>query len=346
MKGYILNRHGKSSVLKMRDMDIPDPKAGEILVRISSIGLNYAEIQSRKGLYGWAPKLPYTPGMEGSGLVEKTGPGVYSFKPGDPVIVTAQFGAYSEYICVKEKLVIPAIDGYSMEENAAVAVNFATAWVALFEMGRVRKGETVLVHAAAGGVGTAAVQLAKAYGCRVFGTVSRDDKINFLKQFNLNGVINYARDDFEIELKKHNNGTGADLVLEVVGGDVFRKSMKILNPFGRTVVMGFASLNLKKWNPVSWYQTWRSIPRVKISNLAVHSSGVLSSHLGYLLNDEVRMRLLLKKMTDYMKEHNLRPEVGKIFPFEELPAAHDWMESRKSVGKIVVNTGHNLVGKS
>ena len=341
MRSYILDRHGSSSVLKLKDMKIPEPGNDEVLIKIHSIGLNYAEIQSRKGLYGWAPKLPYTLGMEASGTVEKTGPFAKRFKKGDKVIITTQFGAYTEFLVLKERLVTPALPELSMEENAAMVVNFATAWVALFEMGRVRKGETVLIHAAAGGVGTAAVQLAKAFGCKVYGTVGSDNKKEYLKKFKLDGIINYSIDDFEKEFRKMNDNNGADLVLEVVGGEVFRKSMRLLNPFGRTVVMGFASLNLKKWNPVSWYRTWKSIPRVKINNLAVHSSGVLSSHLGYLLNNEKRTRKILTEMTAFMKEHNLKPQVGKIFEFHKIAEAHEWMESRRSVGKIVVNITPN-----
>jgi len=337
MKAYVLNRHGDSSVLKLSEMEIPEPKKGQVRVKIQSIGLNYAEIQSRKGVYGWAPKMPYTLGMEAYGIVDAIGEECNNHSVGDAVIVTTQFGTYAEYICVKERLLTPAIQEFSPEENAATAVNFATAWVALFEMGRVRPGESVLIHAAAGGVGTAAVQLAKAYGCKVFGTVSRDEKKEILNRFDPDGIINYSRDDFEKVIREMNNGQGVDMVLEVVGGDVFKKSMRLLNPFGRTVVIGFASLNFKKWNPLSWVRTLRDIPRVKVNNLAIHSSGIMSSHLGYLLNDSKRMKRMLSEMTAFMQEHSLKPVVGKVYDFDQLPAAHDWIESRKSVGKIIVN---------
>ncbi len=336
MKTYILKKHGKPSVLKIQDVPKPNVKQGEVRIKIQTIGLNYAEIQSRKGLYQWAPKMPYTLGMEAYGTVDAMGENVTSHKIGDPVIVANQFGCYAEYVTIPAVQALPVIPGYSPEENAAFSVSFMTAWVALMEMGRLRPTDTVLIQAAAGGLGTAAVQISKKYGCTVFGTVGSDDKIKLVQDLGIDGAINYRKDNFRQKLLELNNGKGADVILEVVGGEVFRESLKSLNPFGRVVVIGFASLDLNKWNPFSWYKTWKSIPKANISNLAVHSSGVLASHLGYLLKDSERLMNVWSNLTHFTEKHHIKPIVGHTFDFDDLPEAHHLMESRKSVGKIVI----------
>lgn len=336
MRAILLSRHGPPSVLKVRQVPDPVPRRGEVRVRLRYIGLNFAEIQSRKGLYEWSPRLPYILGMEGYGEIDVLGEGVEDRQVGEPVIVATQYGTYADFIVVPQEQAIPAVEEFTAEENAGFLVNYATAWVGLFEMARLQPSDSVLIQAAAGGVGTAAVQLAKHYGCRVFGTVSRDGKIESLSQYNIDGVVNYAKQDFETEIRRMQGGLGVDVILEVVGGEVFRKSLRLLNPFGRVVVMGFASLDLKKWNPVSWWRTWRDIPRVKVNWLAKHSSGILSSHLGYLLPDAERLRKVMSNLRAFVADKNIRPLVGRVFGFEEMHLAHEYIESRKSVGKVVV----------
>ncbi|SVC62193.1 uncharacterized protein METZ01_LOCUS315047, partial [marine metagenome] len=284
MKSYILKKYGNPDVLKIANCPEPVPGSEEIRVKIGKIGLNYAEVQSRKGLYGWAPKLPYTLGMEAFGYVDMIGESVNSRKVGERVIVGCQYGTYAEKIVIPERQALSPIISFSDDENSAFAVNYLTAWVALMKVARLKSNDTVLVHAAAGGVGTAAVQIAKKFGCNVIGTASKNEKIEMLNNLGIDMAINYLHEDFEEIIKHKMNNNGVDVVLEVVGGDVFKKSMKLLNPFGRTVVAGFASLNLKKMNPISWVNTWKDIPRAKVADLAESSTGLLATHLGYLLN--------------------------------------------------------------
>jgi len=159
-------------------------------------------------------------------------------------------------------------------------VNYLTAWVGLFKLARLQADDRVLIQAAAGGVGTAALQLAKRFGCTVYGTAGNDDKIERLYKLNIDHAVNYRRYDFEQEIRAQTEGQGVDVVLEMVGGEVYRKSLNLLTPFGRVVVLGFAGLDLQKWNPISWWKTWRAIPRASISRMAVNSYGVMASHLG------------------------------------------------------------------
>ncbi len=339
MKAILLTKHGKPAALKISDVPAPQPKANQVRVKIETIGLNYAEIQSRKGLYRWAPKLPYILGMEAYGEIEAVGPGAEHRQIGEKVIVGAQYGSYAEYIVVPEAQALPAIDFYSPEENAAFAVNYLTAWVCLVKMARMQPTDRVLIQAAAGGVGTAAVQLAKRFGCTVYGTAGNDDKIERLYQLNIDHAVNYRRRDFEQYIRAQTNGQGVDVVLEVVGGEVYKKSVNLLAPFGRVVVAGFAALDLQKWNPVSWWKTWRAIPRASISQMAVNSYGVMASHLGYQLEDTPRLLNTWQELTAFVQTHQIRPVVGATFSFDDIAAAHQLMESRQSYGKIVIKIG-------
>lgn len=334
MRAYEFRKSGKPEVLKLRDLAEPVLKKKEVKVKIECIGINYAEILSRKGMYGWAPKKPYTPGMEAYGEVVEVGSEVQNRAVGEKVIVGRQYGSYAEFICVEQHLCFPAIKDFTPEENAAYLVNFMTAWVALKKMCRVAAGERILIHAAAGGVGTAAVQIGKALGCTVYGTASKPEKLELIEKLGAKKAINYSIQDFYHEIIA--DGGKVDCVLEVVGGEVFRKSLKLLKPFGSIAVIGFASINFKKWNPVSWWKTWKDAPKVKILSMLKRSQGIYASHIGYLTDNIEVTATIWEELKSFTEKNGLRPVVGKVFNFDELPEAHRYMESRDSVGKIVV----------
>lgn len=336
MRAIVLDRHGGPEVLRVREVPDPVPGAGQVRVRVEAIGVNYAEVLSRKGLYGWAPRMPYTLGMEATGTIDAVGAGVEGRAIGERVIVGAQHGAYAELVVVPERQALPAVPGYSTDENAAVAVNYLTAWVALVEMARLRPGDRVLVTAAAGGVGTAAVLIATRFGCDTVGLAGSDEKLEQVLALGAGAAVNYRRADFQARLRQAAGPRGFDVVLEVVGGDVFRAVWPVLAPFGRVVVAGFASLALQKWNPLSWLRTWRDLPRADIRSLAPASAGLMATHLGYLLDDPPRLARVWGELMAFVAAHGIRPVVGATFSFSQMPDAHRLMESRRSVGKIVV----------
>jgi NADPH2:quinone reductase len=336
MRAVLLTKHGRPATLQISNIPQPPVGPGQVRVNIETIGINYAEILSRKGLYGWAPKLPYILGMEAYGQIEAVGPGATHRQVGEKVITGTQYGSYAETIVVPEAQALPAIDDYSPEENAAFAVNYMTAWISLFKMARLQPADRVLVQVAAGGVGTAAVQLAKRFGCTVYGTAGSDTKVERLYGLGIDHALNYRQHPFEPEIRAKTNGQGIDVILEMVGGDVYRRSLKLLAPFGRIVVIGFASLDLQKWNPISWWRTWRAIPRARVGHMAKYSYGVMASHLGYQLKDPARLKDTWRDLTSFVHRHQIRPVIGAVFPFEKIAAAHELMESRQSYGKIVI----------
>ncbi len=335
MKAYLLHKHGKPGVLKISD--IPEPEISnetDVKVRVEAIGLNYAEVLSRKGQYRWAPDKPYVLGMEAVGTVEAVGSGVTHVKAGDKVIVGGQTGSYAEKVVASAHLVFPAFEEFSLEENAAFMVSFVTAWVSLMQLAKVKPEETVLIQAAAGGLGTAAVQLMSALGATVIGTAGSKDKLELIEKLGAKKAINYRTTDFYEEVKK--DFDGVDVVLEVVGADVYQKSIKLLKPFGRITIAGFASISIKPWNPLSYWKTWRDAPKVNLMDVAKKSYGVFATHIGYLTGNKQITGEVWQEMTAFVRKHSLKPVVGKTFSFSDLPKAHEYMESRQSVGKIVI----------
>lgn len=338
MKAIVLSKTGGPEILVPTEINEPKPSKGEVLVKIEYAGINYADILSRKGLYGWVGKRPYILGMEASGIIEELGEGVSSFKIGQKVIVGTKSGAYAEKIVVPQQRVALAPDIYTMEENASFLVNYMTAWVLLIKMAKITLGDKVLITAAAGGVGSAAVQIASKLGCKVYAMAGSEEKIKLAKSLGAAEGYNYRNSNCFKSLLA--DTSGVDVVLEMVGGQIFKKSLNVINPFGRLVVAGFASLDLKKWNPVSWIRTWQDIPRVNVGDLAKKSIAVMSSHLGYLLEDEPKqMENTLKDLIEFVKTHKIKPIIGKVFLFDQVSEAHRYIESRQSVGKVLLKIG-------
>ena len=335
MKAYLLTKPGPASSLKIQDIPEPLPKAGEIRVKVKRIGINYAEILSRRGQYRWAPKLPYVLGMEAYGEIDAVGAGV-DRQVGETVIAGGQYGSYAEKMIVKDYMALPALEQFSPEENAAFIVNYMTAWVGLMKLARLQSSDSVLINAAAGGVGTAAVQLAKAQGCKVFGTASKPKKLELLKELGVDYPINYQELDFAAVIREAQSGGGVDVVLELVGGETFRKSRDLLNPFGKMVIAGMAGLKWSKRNPLTWPDLIKNIPQAKILQMAQNSTGLLATHIGYLIEHREVVEQEWETLTKFVRDHDIKPIVSRVFPFEEMSQAHEYIESRKSYGKVVV----------
>ncbi|MDH5589276.1 MAG: zinc-binding dehydrogenase [Gemmatimonadota bacterium] len=341
MKAILLSRHGGPGVLRVTEIPTPDPGPGEVRVKVEAVGLNYAEVLSRKGLYGWAPRLPYVPGMEAVGRIDRVGEGVDPARVGEAVVVGAQHGAYAEWVVARSAQALPAPragsgEAFTMEENAAFTVNWMTAWVGLMEMGRLRPTDRVLVSPAGGGVGTAAVAIAAAFGCEVVALAGSDAKLDRVRGLGASRTVNYRRPGWREALAAEVGPRGVDVALEMVGGGVFQGVKSVLAPFGRVVVAGYAELDYTLWNPFSWWRAWRGTPRMGLTEMFKGSNGILSTHLGYLLRDPERVAGVWGELTAFVRTHGLRPAVGHVLPFEEMADAHRLMESRESYGKIVL----------
>ena len=329
MRAVVLRRYGGPEVLRVAEVPAPEPGAGEVRVKVRAIGINFAEVLSRRGLYGWAPRLPYILGMEAFGVVDGVGDDVTSHRPGDEVIVGTQYGTYAEWICVTASRALPAPRGFTPERSAAFAVNFLTAWIGLMEMARLRPTDTLLVTSAAGGVGSAAVQLASRFGARVIGAAGRG-KDDFVRSLGADLALDYSDGRWHHALGK------VDVVLEMTGGDVYRTALRHLAPMGRMVMAGASNAFPRGRNPLARIAALRNLPRASILDMLRRSYGVMSFHVGWLLDAGVIDRQW-RDLVAFAEEHRISPAIAAELPFDAIADAHRLLEARRNRGKVVVH---------
>ena len=334
MRSVWITRTGPPEVLEVRDGPEPAPKSGEVLVRMRAAGVNFADVMARLGLYPDAPKLPCVVGYEVAGTVERVGAGVSNLKEGDRVVALTRFGGYTEAVAVPAAQVFPMPARMSFEEAAAVPVNYLTAVLMLRHFGNVRKGDRVLVHAAAGGVGMAAIQLCRIAGAEVIGTASVA-KHATLREAGVAHAIDYRTQDFEQEVKRITGGRGVDIVLDATGA--FGKSYRSLAPLGRLVCFGIsgAATGLA---PSRLAARGRiiSLPWFHPIKLMNDNKAVIGVNLGHLWD---RIELLRDEMLSLLADYEggrIAPVVGKTFPLGEAAAAHRFIQERQNVGKVVL----------
>ena len=332
MKAIVLRKTGGPEVLQVSI--VPDPGVGEYdcLIRIKRAGVNYADVLSRQGIYNWNPQRPYILGLESSGVVERVGGRVTRFEVGDAVVVASKAGNYAELIAVHEDGVLKAPDGFTFDQAACLCGNWLTAWCAMFEMARAREGEVALIQSGAGGVGTAAIQLGLAHRMRVYATASSPAKRDYIAGLGAQS-LDYA--DFDAVLRRE---VLPDLVLESVGGDVHKRSLRLLAPLGRLVSIGASSIKIDKRNPLDWYRAWKNLPRVAREDL--NSQAYMALHMGFLL-EEARDRILPMwiRMTAFMQEHRLRPilQENSTYPMSEAAKAHTLLDTRQNIGRLLLD---------
>ena len=312
MKAVRVNNFGDVDQLEIVELPDPDPQPGQVRIRVHASGLNYADIMQRAGLYPGGPKPPFISGLEAAGVVEM-GEGLPA---GSRVVAVSAGGCHAERLCVSAAACMPVPDSLSFVEAAAFPVQYLTAYHALTTVGRAVRGETVLIHAAAGGVGTAAVQIAKLLGLRVIGTASSEEKRARVLALGADEALSY--DEFDQKLSGKDAPT---LILEAVGGDVFRKSLAILPSLGRLVVFGAAS---------------QEVQPIDTLKLLFRSQGVFGLHLNAIFERPGLMGESIARLFEWIGQGKLKMQVGHVLRLEQIREAHELISSRKSYGKIVL----------
>jgi len=321
MKAIVFSETGGPDVLALSEVPRPEVRPGMVLIKVHAIGVNFADVRFRQGLYVVKPKLPDTPGMEASGVVEAVGEGVSGLKVGTRVAAFT-VKSYAEYCQAPESMVIRLPDSVSFVEGAAFPIQVLTAYHMLHTADATTPGRTVLVHSAAGGVGLVAVQLAKVAGARVFGTVSSDAKAQLVKDHGADAVINYGTEKFADEVLRLTDGRGVDLILDAVGKPTFEEGLRCLAPFGHLILYGRAGgptdpLNVATLSPKSLKVSGFMVPTV--TRTFPEKARASAMHCFHL-----------------MREGRLKLHIGKTFPLAQAPDAHRFMESRQSVGKLIL----------
>ena len=329
-----ITRFGGPEVFRIVERPSRALDPGEVRIRISAAGVNFADIQMRVGLYPEAPRVPFVPGYEVSGVVSELGPGVSGFRVGERVMAACRFGGYTDELVLPVAQVRSTPRRLTDVEAAAVPVAFMTAWVALFEMARVREDDTVLVPGAAGGVGSALVQLAARVGARVTGLVGSGAKKDPVKALGAEQVFTYE------EFDGGGDGAAFSLVLDSRGGALLRQSMRHLAPAGRVVSYGVSTLvtGVRRSLPRTIMGLLRT-PLMTPIGLAMANQGIFGLNMLKLFDTPEGLQLLgraLDAVLEGFAEGKLRAVVGKVFPLAEAGKAHVYLQGRASIGKVVL----------
>jgi NADPH:quinone reductase-like Zn-dependent oxidoreductase len=332
MRAVVITKHGDPSVLQVQERPDPAPPGpGQLRVAVRAAGVNFADHLARVGLYPDAPKLPAVVGYEVAGTVEAVGDGVDPSRVGERVLAGTRFGGYADVVnaAANDSVAIP--DALSFEQGAAVPVNYATAWAALHGYGSLRAGERVLVHAAAGGVGIAAIQFAKAAGAEVHGTAS-PSKHQKLAELGVDRAIDYRRDGWWKGLGRY------DLILDALGGTSLRRSYDLLRPGGRLVGYGVSALqqgekrSLRRAAPhaLSMLRGFNLLSQLE------DSKAVIGLNMLRLWDDRGTLEPWITPLTQALSDGTISPIVHAAVPFAEAPEAHRILAARENIGKVVL----------
>lgn len=337
------------SNLQVKEEDYPKmDKDDQVIVRVKATGLNFAELMQRQGLYKPSTKTPYTPGYEASGVVEELGPSVTDLKVNDRVVVFNSSGMWKEVVCLPRFNVVKIPDNMSFEDAAGILVNYVTAYQILFRMANLRPGDTVLVHMAGGGVGTAATQLCRTIpGVTVIGTAS-SSKHDAIRENGVHHAIDYTTSDYVQEVRKI-CPNGVDIVLDPLNGDNSIKGYELLRPFGRIVHYGAASMTTESRSLVNAFKAWWKCLSINSLDIVSENKSVSGYHLGYLLNNPVVAKEMLNDINLLLEMYHkgqIKIKIDSTYSFSKIGEAMKRMHSRQNIGKIIVKPDAEFEGVS
>jgi NADPH:quinone reductase len=318
MKAAVITRYGGPEVLEVRAAPDPQPKPAQVVVRVEAAGLNFADIMAAQGGYPGTPEPPLVAGREFAGRREDTGERVMGY---------TQSQAFAEKIAISPDLLWPVPEKWSANEAAAFPVNYFTAYFAYWKAGLVEeqaRGKRVLIHAVAGGVGTAAVEIGNVLGLEMYGTASSDEKLAQVQKLGLQHPINYKRDDYEAKIRELTGGEGVDAVLEMLGGEHVAKSVRCLSFFGRVITYGSASGERASLDPRILYDKQTSVHGLWLAKMSQRAD---------------LMRPAWAQLKQWIDAGGLHPVVGHVLPLEKVADAYRLLMERKNFGKVVLEIG-------
>jgi NADPH:quinone reductase len=323
MKAIQVSEFGGPEVLDFVEIERPSPGEGEVLIEVKAAGVNYADTMRRRNQYLEETPLPFVPGAEVAGVVAEVGASVEDVSEGDRVVTLVETGGYAEHVVAPAQYLIPIPEDADFDEAAAIPLQGLTAYHVLKTSGMLEADESVLVHAAAGGVGYLAVQMAKLMGAsRVIATASTQEKLNLAKELGADVLINYTEEDWPEQVREATGGEGADVILEMVGGNFVQRNLECLANFGRMVVYGAASGERGTLVPM---------------DLMHHNQIVAGFYLPRLMTRPDLFGPSLQEVLGWISSGQVSLTIGARYPLEQAPEAHEALEGRKTSGKIVLN---------
>jgi putative PIG3 family NAD(P)H quinone oxidoreductase len=314
---------GGPEVLRLAERPRPGPRAGEVLIRVAAAGVNRPDVLQRQGRYDPPPGTSDIPGLEVAGTVEAVGPGVTGWKTGDSVCALVAGGGYAEYCAAPAAQCLPRPRGLSPVEGAAIPETFFTVWHNVFERGRLARGETLLVHGGSSGIGTTAIQLGRAFGARVIATAGTAEKCRACERLGAERAVNYREEDFVPAVRQATGGRGADVVLDMVGGDYVPRNCAALAVEGRLVQIAFLKGSPVELDLMTLMQKRLTVTGSTLRPRSVDEKGAIA-------------RALREHVWPLLERGAVRPVIFETFPLERAADAHRLMESSRHIGKIVL----------
>ena len=323
MTAIEISEFGGPEVLKPAAVDTPSPGEGELLVKVSATGVNFPDTMQRQGGYPPPPGITGIPGLELAGQVVATGPSTKRFRPGDEVCALVSGGAYAEYCLVPEPQALPLPSGYDMVRAAAIPENFFTVWTNLFDGANLTTGDSILIHGGSGGIGTAAIQVSRAFGATVFTTARNAEKCKVCEELGATRAINYTEEDFVEVVKKLTGGAGCSIVLDMVGGDYFARNLDVLTSEGRMVQVA-----AQKGAKVELF-----IPIVMSKRLRYTGSTLRPRNIE---QKGAIAAAVEQKLWPLFEKGDIKPLIYETFPLERASDAHALMATSDHIGKIML----------
>ena len=336
MRQIVTTTTGDIDVLKVQQKPDPTPRDDQVLIRVRAAGLNFADILARQGLYPDSPSKPCVMGYEVAGVVEAVGKDVNSSFEGKSVAAMTRFGGQSDLVAVKATQIFEKPAKLTFEQAAAIPVNYLTAYALLVVMGSLHAGESVLIHNAGGGVGLAAIDIAKKIGAVTYGTAS-PGKHKFLAERGLDHAIDYRKQDWLPVLKDMTNGRGVDLVIDPIGGAHWKKSYAALRATGRLGMFGISTVSANGLSgKLNMLKAAIQTPRFHPFALLNKNRGVFGLNLGHMWHEPEKVAVWMRDILGGVEDGWVNPYVDRAFSFEEAGAAHRYLEERKNIGKVVL----------
>lgn len=322
MKAWLCETLDGIGAMAFKEVPTPEPKAGEVRVAVKAASLNFPDLLIVEGKYQFKPALPFVPGAEFSGVVDAVGEGVTQLKPGQPVAAIGSTGGFATHACIEASRVLPLPPGFAFEHAAAFAFTYGTSHHALIDRAQLKAGETVLVLGAAGGVGTAALQIAKAAGATVIAAASSDEKCALCRSLGADETINYSTTNVREALKTLTAGRGPDVVYDPVGGDLAEPVFRSIAWRGRYLVVGFAG---------------GGIPQLPLNLALLKGAAIVGVFWGDFVRREPQASAAaLGELARWYAEGKVRPVIDRQLPMHELPAAYARMAGRQVLGKVIL----------
>ena len=336
MQQVVITRHGGPEVLHVRETAEPQLKSGDVLIDVKYSGINFADLLMRMGLYPSAPKPPFTPGYEVSGVIAKVGSNENDELLGKSVAALTKFGGYSSKVVVKKDHLIALSDGVDMALAAAMPVVYLTSYVMLSLQAHLQKDEWVLIHNIGGGVGLAAVELSRMIGANIIGTASAG-KHDRLREKGIHHLIDYNTEDFVARVKEITEGKGVDVIIDPIGGENLKKSYKALGSFGRLVAFGFSkAASGPRRKVLHLLKEYIKTPKFSPIKLMGHNKGVFGCHLGMVMDRQELLQECMQKLMSYFQSGDINPHVDRVFPLNRVTDAHQYIMDRRNFGKVLL----------